>query len=252
MRDCIEYHGSAEAIHNESSLGISGPSDELDSVDLNNEERTEFYTFSRYRELRKKQPLYFQGDQDDTLYLMISGAVKLTKITMESREHIVDIIGRNAMFGRIPDLEQMGDDSAVVIEDGFVHVLDREGFERLSQKIPLLAAKIKKVMGFRRNRIECRLIDLLTCTVEQKLAKTFLRLLDDFGVPKEGGFLLKVGLTHLDYADMIASTRETVTLKLNKFRKERLIDYEGRHIIIRSIREMRGFAKRSPVSEERH
>jgi hypothetical protein len=41
---------------------------------------------------------------------------------------------------------------------------------------------------------------------------------------------------------MIASTRETVTSILSKFRKEKLIEYEGRYIVVKSLCRMRTIA----------
>jgi CRP-like cAMP-binding protein len=46
---------------------------------------------------------------------------------------------------------------------------------------------------------------------------------------------LKIKLTHQDFSDLIASTRETVTTVLNKFKNEGMIDYEGKYVVIRSL-----------------
>jgi CRP/FNR family cyclic AMP-dependent transcriptional regulator len=100
--------------------------------------------------------------------------------------------------------------------------------------VPGLAVRINKMIGLRRWKIVNRLIDLLYRTVEQRLARTFLNLLEDFGVPHNGGYLLKIKLTHKDYADLIASTSETVTATLNKLKSGGLIDFEEKYIVINS------------------
>lgn len=48
---------------------------------------------------------------------------------------------------------------------------------------------------------------MLTLPVEQRLKRALICLLSDFGVPTDYGILLKVVLTHKDFADMKASTR---------------------------------------------
>jgi CRP/FNR family cyclic AMP-dependent transcriptional regulator len=90
------------------------------------------------------------------------------------------------------------------------------------------------MIGLKRWKIENKLLDLLYRTVEQRLARTFLNLLDDFGVPHGSGYLLQIKLTHKDFADLIASTRETVTTTLGKMRADGLIDFEDKYIVIRS------------------
>jgi CRP-like cAMP-binding protein len=140
------------------------------------------------------------------------------------------------VFGEMMVLEpRERDETAVVMEDGVICILTKEDFDRLLQMVPGLAVRINKVIGLKRWKIENRLIDRLYRTVEQRLARTFLNLLEDFGVPHDGGYLLKIKLTHKDYADLIASTRETVTATLNKLKKDGVVDFDGKYVIIMSV-----------------
>ncbi|MBI4686891.1 MAG: winged helix-turn-helix domain-containing protein [Nitrospirae bacterium] len=75
------------------------------------------------------------------------------------------------------------------------------------------------------------------------MAKTLLNLLDDFGVPYKGGYLLKIKLTHKDYAGLIASTRETVTTAFNKLKNESIIDFEGKYVVIKSMDKLKLLAQ---------
>ncbi len=227
----------------ESSKGESPTSSILRDIALSNEERKQIYAYSSPMELKKKQILYFQGDCDDRLYVLMKGVVKLTKFMHDGREYIMDIMGENSAFGQIPEFETVGGDTAVAMEDGLVHILDSRGYKQLSKNEPQLSARLRRTICFRRERRERKLIDLLSCTVEQRLAKVFINLCEDFGVCRNGGYLLKAGLTHSDFADLIASTRETVTVKLNKFIREKRIEYEGRYILIKSFREISSLAK---------
>jgi CRP/FNR family cyclic AMP-dependent transcriptional regulator len=112
--------------------------------------------------------------------------------------------------------------------------MKKDDFERLIQMVPGLSVRMTKMIGLKRWKIENKLLDLLYRTVEQRLAKTFLNLLEDFGVPHRNGYLLQIKLTHKDYADLIASTRETVTTTLNKMKNEGLIEFEDKYIVIKA------------------
>ncbi|MDF1593874.1 MAG: helix-turn-helix domain-containing protein, partial [Desulfobacterales bacterium] len=72
-----------------------------------------------------------------------------------------------------------------------------------------------------------------------RLAKTIVNLLEDFAVPHGDGYLLKMKLTHQDFADLIASTRETVTVTLNKMKNDDLIEAEGRFLVIPDLERLR-------------
>jgi CRP-like cAMP-binding protein len=115
-------------------------------------------------------------------------------------------------------------------------------FDQMVQRMPGLSMKITKMIGFRRYKIENKLLDLLFSTVEQRLAKTLLGLFDEFGAPHNDQYLIKIKLTHKDYAALIASTRETVTATFNKLKEEGLIDFEGKYVVIKSLEGLKTMA----------
>jgi CRP-like cAMP-binding protein len=200
--------------------------------------------YSSMREVKKKEKLYFQGSPDNQFYILKKGAVKITKHTPQGNDIILDILGGGTIFGEMSPVESMEkDESAEVIEDGLICTLKKEDFERLIQLVPGMEIKITKMMGLKRWKIENKLLELLFSSVEQRLAKTFLNLLDDFGVPHNGGYLLKIKLTHKDFADLIGSTRETVTATLNNLKKENIIDFEGKYVVIKSLDKIREIAE---------
>jgi CRP-like cAMP-binding protein len=121
-----------------------------------------------------------------------------------------------------------------MIEDGLICTFDRERFQELMQNVPGLSIKITKMIHFRFRKIENRLLDLLHSSVEQRLSKTLINLMEEFGVPHKDGYLIKVKLTHNDYADLIASTRETVTATFNKLKKMGILDFENKYVVIKS------------------
>jgi CRP-like cAMP-binding protein len=200
---------------------------------LGDEEHRMIDTMADMREVKKKETLYFQGAPDDTIYILKKGAVKLSKHTPQGREIILDILSGGSVFGEMSAAEpHEKDESAVVVEDGLICTMSRANFDRLLQMVPGLAVKLTKMQGLKRWKIENKLLDLLYRTVEQRLAKTLTSLLEDFGVPHGEGYLLKIKLTHQDFADLIASTRETVTATLNRMKSEGLIDFEGKYVAL--------------------
>lgn len=195
------------------------------------------------RSVKKGEVLYFQGATDNKFYMLKKGVVKITKLTPHGNEIILDIFSGVSLFGEIEVLNpQERDESAIVVEDGLICTMTKEDFERLVQMIPGLVIKMTKMIGLRRWKIENKLLDLLYRTVEQRLAKTFLNLLDDFSLPHNNGYLLKIKLTHKDFADLIASTRETVTATLNKLKNEGLIDFEDKYLVIKELEKIRSLA----------
>ncbi len=219
----------------------------LKNLDIFSHMREEEYTMLdrllRMHEVKKGEVLYLQGASDKNFYILKKGAVKITKLTPQGNEIILDIFASGTIFGEIQAMEpRERNESAVVVEDGLLCIMKHEDFDKLLQMVPGLAVRVNKMIGLKRWKIENKLIDLLYRTVEQRLAKTFLNLLEDFGVPHGTGYLLKIKLTHKDYAELIASTRETVTATLNKMKNDGLIDFDGKYIAIASTEKIADLA----------
>lgn len=199
---------------------------------------------SKMRDVHKGETLYLQGSADSNVYMLKKGAVKITKLTPQGKELILDIVKAGAIFGEMGEVEpEMKDESAVVMEDGVICTMKKEFFDKALERMPGLSTRITKVIGFRRRKVENKLLSLLYSTVEQRLAKTLLNLVEDFGVPIDGGYRLSIKLTHKDIADLIASTRETVTAELNRLKSKGIIDFNGKNMEIKSVERLRALAR---------
>ncbi len=210
---------------------------------LSDEEVRMIDRHSIMQQIRRGQAIYLQGSPARNVYILKKGVVKINRLTSQGKEIILDIISEGSIFGEmsLAESDEMNE-SAEAIEDGLICAMKAADFERLIQKMPTLSMRVTRMIGFRRYRVENKLVDLLFRTVEQRFAKTLLSLVDDFGIPHADGFLLKIRLTHKDYAALIASTRETVTAAVNSLKSKGLIGIEDKYLVIRSLDGVRAIA----------
>jgi len=188
------------------------------------------------QQIRRGQAIYLQGSAYRNVYILKKGVVKINRLTSQGKEIILDIIREGSIFGEMGFAEtDERNESAEVIEDGLICDMKAQDFEQLIQKMPTLSMRVTRMIGSRRYRVENKLVDLLFRTVEQRFAKTLLSLVDDFGIPRGDGFLLKIRLTHKDYAALIASTRETITATVNSLKSKGLISIEDKYVVIKSL-----------------
>lgn len=182
----------------------------------------------------KKDLIYLPGDASDQVYLLKEGRVKISKLSEDGREITLVILEPGEIFGEsaIVDDEDTRSTVAEAFENAYLCVISRKDFEEFINNKPELALSVTKLMGFRRRQIETMLEDLVFRGVHERLALLLLRLSERHGKDVDGNKLIDIGLTHYDYANLIGSTRETTTACLNDFKREGLIEFQKRKVVI--------------------
>jgi len=99
---------------------------------------------------------------------------------------------------------------------------------------PGIAPAVFSLLLQRTRETEDRIESLLFRNVEGRVVEFLLKSADRWGVPNPKGTLISAPITHLEIAQAIGSTRETVTLTLGALRKEGLLDVSGRRLIVMS------------------
>jgi CRP-like cAMP-binding protein len=113
-----------------------------------------------------------------------------------------------------------------------VSELDRVEFERLVQREGVVGYRLTKIVAQRRREVENKIEQLIFKDVNAKLAELLLRLGDEYGIEESRGILVSLKITHQEMANLIGSTRETVSLTLSQFKRRGLINTDGRKVIL--------------------
>jgi CRP/FNR family cyclic AMP-dependent transcriptional regulator len=112
-------------------------------------------------------------------------------------------------------------------------------FEELMHSHPGLGLAMTRLMIVRRRELENKVEALVFRDVSSKLAELLVKLANDYGVDDARGTLVALKITHQELANLIGSTRETVSLTLSQFKRRRLILTEGRKVIISDTEALR-------------
>jgi CRP-like cAMP-binding protein len=92
------------------------------------------------------------------------------------------------------------------------------------------------MLGERLARAERRVIDLALDGIARRLARLLLMMAERYGTALEsGGVLINLKLPHREIAELVGSTRESVTMHLNDLRRQQLIDFRDRRILVTNL-----------------
>jgi CRP-like cAMP-binding protein len=200
------------------------PAETLDRI----ERMADIMTFKRH------QTIYLPGDPGDAVYFLKSGRVKITRVSEDGKELTLAILEPGEVFGEIDVLQGMPRNELVeALEETVLCRVQRREFEMLLHGTPGLAIGLVKLLGLRLRRIESRMENLVFRDVPCRLARLLIDLIHDLGVEDDRGILIRARLSHRELANLIGSTRETVSLVLGEFRRDGLVELTGRQIVIR-------------------
>jgi CRP-like cAMP-binding protein len=118
----------------------------------------------------------------------------------------------------------------------------RELLDNLLKSDGRAAYKFARALILRRKDLETRVEQLIFKDVGAKLAELLLNLGNEHGVSHERGTVVGLKITHQEMANLIGSTRETVSLTLSQFKRKGLIQTEGRRVILSDLEGLRALA----------
>ena len=177
----------------------------------------------------KGSSLFVEGDSPRGVYILCSGRAKLTTSSTEGKTLIVKIAGAGEILGASATiLGRPYEVSAETIEPCQINFITREDFMRflgMNAEACLHAAQQLSEKYHDAQR-EIRSLGL-SQTTSEKLGRLLLDWCEDAGEPTTKGIRLKVLLTHEEVAQMIGTTRETVTRLFSDFKRKSIIDVKG-------------------------
>jgi CRP/FNR family transcriptional regulator len=187
-------------------------------------------------------PIFRKDDPSDSLFALKEGLVKLVFHSIKGAGTILYILRPTDIFGELLLVEERRPFNALAVTDVLVGVLSRDDFLRLLSTISQIRLNFIRILSTRLAQVEKGVTEFSHTRSYQRLAKVLLRIGGEHGEEIPGGVLLRPSLTHADLADMIGTTRETVTNQLNRFHRMGLVWAHRRHLVV-NRRGMADFVK---------
>jgi CRP/FNR family transcriptional regulator len=183
--------------------------------------------------VKKKEDIFSEGDQPEWFYIVSRGKVKITKLSQEGKEIILELISPTDIFGGVAVLRNFPyPANAVAMEDSELVKISRKNLMRLVDRFPNLMYCIALQLGDRMKSSYDSLKNIALERVEARIAALLLKLAGKVGTETKEGLVIDMRLTKQDVADMVGTTVETSIRTFSKFKKQGLVaDADGKIII---------------------
>ena len=202
-------------------------------ADLPEKDKRELREISHMTSYRKHEPICFPGQPANTVYLLKQGRAKISRVNEKGQEATISLLEPGEIFGEVEALAGIARETLVrALEPVLVCEIARENFERYLDRCPTVGIRILKKIGGRLRYVESKFSDLVFHSAPARLAKLLLQLSETMGERDQGRIRLNVRLTHQNLANLIGTSRETVSALLGQFQRQRLVTQDHRHICL--------------------
>jgi CRP/FNR family cyclic AMP-dependent transcriptional regulator len=180
--------------------------------------------------------LFVEGEQARGVFILCAGRAKLTTSSSEGKTLIVKIAEPGEILGASASiLGTPHEVSAETIEPSQVNFIRRDDFMRFLNEHSEACMHTAQQLSAKYHSAQREIRSLgLAQTTGEKLANLLLQWCDRTTEADETpkGIRLKVLLTHEEIAQMIGTTRETITRLLSEFKRKKIIEVKGSSLFV--------------------
>ena len=171
---------------------------------LGADDRSRLAAVSKLKTFARSDRIFAEGDPSDFFYTILSGRVKIFKMTPAGKDIILEIFGPGDPLGAVAVYEGRAfPASAVALEDTSCLLVPRAPFFALLEEHPSMVRGLLLGLTHRLVELTNRLTELTGGRVEGRFARLFLKLTQDLGRPaeKDTGTFIPLSLSRQELAD---------------------------------------------------
>ena len=202
---------------------------------------------SHVLEFPKGDLIYDQSRPPMGLYVVVNGKVRVSQCAPDGRHVVLDIYQPNEVFGESVFLGQSsGSEEARAWEDSKLMCWTFSKVQQISTNQPGLAMALLQVMVQRTASLNQRIESLCFDNTGQRIVRSLLWLGTRMGTSENDGSVRLMPLKHEFLAQYVGTSRELVTMHMNKLRREGSIRYSRQELILRTDLLQAGLAGSGP------
>jgi CRP/FNR family transcriptional regulator, cyclic AMP receptor protein len=170
-----------------------------------------------------------EGEKSDSLYVILSGRVKVMMSGPDGREIILTMLNAGEFFGELSLVDSQPRSATVAtMEPSQFSVISKGDFKRVMATSPEMADHVMQGLAHRLREADKKISNLALMDVYGRVARTLLQL----AVKREGVLIVSDKLSQQDIANMVGASREMVNRILKELEGSGYIKVESKNIII--------------------
>lgn len=173
------------------------------------------------RRLAPGEVLYRQGDPARFWYYVHAGRVQASILRADGTEKIIEVMGPGSILGEGPACDGLPYFATVVaLDPSLVYAFPAAALPGFMGRRPQVAMHLLRMMARKQRVLALQVEDMAFLGATARVARLFLRLLRDYGVPDREGTRIHLRLTHEQMAGITGLCRVSVTRAVGRLKRQ--------------------------------
>lgn len=187
--------------------------------------------------------LFSQGDGAHGFYLVVSGKIKIYRLSPQGQEYVMRIVGPSETIAEAAVFSGKSyPASAEAIEDSRLYYLSKSDFLSIIQESPQLALNMMTGLSLLLRQLAQQVEDLSLKEVSARLGRFFLEEAEKVSPLPGNGLNIPLTLKKSLLASRLGTIGETLSRTLAKMKQKEIIDIHKNVIIIRNYQALKEIA----------
>jgi len=184
-------------------------------------------------EYKKGQVVYDQDQASTSIYLVIEGKVKVSRLADDGHQVVVDLYQPDEFFGESAFLNlPHRAEQATALDNTRLMTWTTLEIEEMVTRRPRLAVALLQILAQRSVDFTQRIESFSADNIAKRLARSLIRFSDRLGTPVEDGSVKMAPFTHELLSQYVGTSREIVTHYMNQFRRQGYLRYSRKGIVL--------------------
>jgi len=232
LLSAIESRLAKAALLNEEETKLNIPN-QIESFPIEieniNDLKNYFCDFGVTKIYKKKELIYEEDKYAKNIYLIYKGKVKSYKIDEFGKELITTIYKGDDFFGFSAIIDNSHNyESTMAMENSEILVVDKLTLQKIIKNNNNLYLEIFQLINENLSEIKEQLLQMAYGSMRRKTAKTILKFAQKMNYKPSNG----INISRRDLASVAGIATESLIRTLTDFKKEGVIEIEGRNIRI--------------------
>lgn len=201
-------------------------------------------SFSQLKQFKKAERVFNEGDFYSGFYILLTGTVKVSKISISGKESVMHIVKSLNTFADVPIFEGGAYPvSAEAIEESIALFIPKEKFLELLRREPEISFKMLAGFAKKMRSLVNQIEDLSSKEIANRFARYLIKEIIAAGTEKLPEPFVKLLIPKATIASYIGTITETLSRILHKLQKEGIIRIKGKIIFVSDFKKLSKLAE---------